>query len=66
LWFARRRARDSLPVMPPLSTTTAARVEARLEGDCLRVVLGGRWRVTQAAARLGGRPGRAPAGTGAI
>jgi phospholipid/cholesterol/gamma-HCH transport system permease protein len=29
------------------STTTAARVEVRLEGDCLQVVLGGRWRVTQ-------------------
>jgi phospholipid/cholesterol/gamma-HCH transport system permease protein len=33
--------------MPTLPTTTAARVEARLEGDCLKVELGGRWRVTQ-------------------
>jgi phospholipid/cholesterol/gamma-HCH transport system permease protein len=30
------------------SVATAARVEARLEGDCLQVALGGRWKITQA------------------
>ena len=33
--------------MPSLSTATAPRVEIRPEGDCLHVVLGGRWRITE-------------------
>lgn len=46
-WFHRRGPPCKLGPMSDSSTATAARVEARLEGDCLHVAVGGQWRITR-------------------